>query len=206
METSSCCAASAFFQVLDFHGSHPSSVRMWDWASMTQVGTRKIWGAALRARLFPRAEWNTLTWCLLRLTYLKCSFCLEPKFSELVFCLTRNSNMSFQIWKPKCSHLSWKIWVPNERLPLKLKISDNWKALAIYFFKQAMPPPGWRQSFAWGRATNFSWEGWAVEPQRFALSLAPTHAAAQIRACWTLSRCWSTLLNSGLTKTKPAKA
>lgn len=140
METSSCCAASAFFQVLDFHGSHPSSVRMWDWASMTQVGNRKIWGAALRARLFPRAEWNTLTWCLLRLTYLKCSFCLEPKFSELVFCLTRNSNMSFQIWKPKCSHLSWKIWVPNERLPLKLKISDNWKALAIYFFKQAMAP------------------------------------------------------------------
>ena len=166
---------------------------------MTQAGTDKSWVAALRALPFPSSECSTFLWCLLRLAYLKCSFCLEPKFSELISCLTKNSDISSQIWKPKCSHLSWKIWVPNERLPLKLKTSEKWKARTIYLFRQAMPL-GWRQSFAQGRATNISLESWAAQAWRFALPLVLSQAAAQLSTCWTLSRCWSTLLNSGLRK------
>lgn len=171
--------------------------------------TEHIWPKWNRKQLGSSSESYPLpqlqVWCLLRLAYLKCSFCLEPKFSELISCLTKNSNISSQIWKPKCSHLSWKIQVPDERLPLKQKISDKRKACTIYLFRQVMPL-GWRQSFARGRAINISLEGWAAQPCRFALRLLLSQAAAQLSTCRTLSRCWSTLLNSGLRKAELVNA
>lgn len=143
----------------------------WNWKQL---------GSSSESCLLPRVQ----VWCLLRLAYLICSFSLEPKFSELVSCLTKNSNTSSQIWKPKCSHLSWTICVPNERLPLKPKINDKRKACTIYLFRQVMPL-GWRQSFAQGRATNISLDGWAAQPWRLALLLVLSQAAAQLSACRT---------------------
>lgn len=157
------------FKAFDFHGSCPSSLGTWDWAYMTQ-GTGKSWVAALNALPFPSSECSTFLCCLLRLAYLKCSFRLEPKLSELIFCLTKNSNISSQIWRPKCSHFSWKIWVPNERLPLKLTISDEGKAHTIYLFRHPVLL-GWRQPFGQGRATNLSLEGWGAQAWRFALCI-----------------------------------
>lgn len=75
-------------------------LQVWECESeyiMTQVGAKNSWVASLRALPIPSSECSTFLWCMLRLAYLKCSCCLEPKFSELISCLTKNSYISSQI-------------------------------------------------------------------------------------------------------------